>query len=168
MEDWDTLLAVLDQEPTPLSKEDIIKHLETRLNILAKAINDRRVAPEDPVYQRTIDMAAFEGTIRHPFKHDVNWWEFRANFVNFIDEFPEYSILPLSINTTVDEAAGSAFSFVNMQHIGQPAGVIRQGVALFRFRRSVLSTGRHQWRCSRLEFMDGVDGSEHIGVASMS
>lgn len=168
MEDWDALLAVLDQKSTPSSKQEIINHLETRLNILAKAVNDRRTAPEDPVYQRTIDMASFEGTIRHPFKHDVNWWEFRANFVEFIDEFPEYSIVPLSINTTVDEKAGSAMSFVNMQHIGQPAGVVRQGVAFFRFRRRILDGGRQQWLCCRLEFMDGVDGSEHKPLTGMS
>ena len=147
----------LPHHDTNGNKLSTTAYIESIIHAYNSAINARRLTWDDPLYLATTDIENFRGTVRVPFEKDVGWREFRKRFELFVEKWPEYRTEILSISTEVDEVVGASTSFVNFEHNGQPPGVVRESVLVFRFWRS----NGDEWRCVRIEFLDGlVPGSE--------
>ena len=142
-------------------KQEVIAHINFILHAYATAINERRLAWDDPFYLATIDIENFKGTAPRPYNSDQSWKDLRAGFISVVKDCPDYHLRVVSIDTDVDLEDGFSTSFVNAKFTGTAPGVVRNSVAVFRFQRQqragddqgILKLG--SWKCIGRELLDG-------------
>lgn len=69
-----------------------------------------------------------------------------------VEANPDYSIKVTDVSSHVNDKAGTAEVFVNVEVGGVPRGVMRQSVGVMKFRRN---DGR--WRCFTYQGADGIE-----------
>lgn len=160
------------KDTTPIAEQ--VEHIVAQMLF---AINDRRFDPRDPLYEQIID-PDFVGSLRHPWggRAPTSWPCTLDIFRNMVTEFSTYQLVRPLMYTEVyldsaysgvgrprkatEEEGRYADVFVNFDVEGEPVGVVRQSVAIFRLRKRDINEG---WKCFSFQSLDGCGRCDGLG-----
>lgn len=131
-------------------------HLETIARTLVVAIDQRLLSAQSPsLVDPRLDFIDpfFKASPMPPWDHAPLDFEGFVTYIRTVVEAnPEYSIRLSDVSSHVNDRAGTAEVFLNVEVEGMPPGVVRKSVGVMKFRRS-----EDRWRCFTYQ---GADGNE--------
>lgn len=165
------------RDPTRKTPTPVAEQVENIVAQIFTAINSRLFDPQNSLYEQIID-SDFIGSLRYPWggRAPTSWPRTLNTFRDMLVEYPYYQLVrPLMYTEVYHDSAYSgtgrprkatneegryADVFVNFDVEGEPVGVVRQSVAIFRFRRRNLDGA---WRCFSLQSLDGCGRCDGLG-----
>ncbi|KAK4508223.1 hypothetical protein PRZ48_001961 [Zasmidium cellare] len=138
------------------NKSATATYLETMVRAWENALDRRLLDPDHPIWRGVID-PSFTVIPTHPYDPiPLDFSQFMAHLRNMIASSEDsYRLKIHDMDTDVNEEAGTATVFMNLEVSGLPLGVTKPSVAVFRFRK-----GRDgNWRVTTYEAAEGIESA---------